>query len=230
MDITRFFQIYIVLILFGAFYLYIGYRIIKRGRSRMNFFIGGFYFCSAIGTIMNIIYASIFSSPLVYFLYSLTVLVLSYALLFVLLFLLLLYKSNMIIGEKYVITILILFGMLHLGLWLIPYHFKINAGTDWKPIWSPLGYVYIFLLLMCYIISPSAYISFKLYKQFENKRLKKRWKIFMIGMYCAFILYLGGLFSSMIHIQPFRDGWSVISFVLVILSGFFMYYGIARDE
>jgi ABC-type nickel/cobalt efflux system permease component RcnA len=69
-----------------------------------------------------------------------------------------------------------------------------------------------------------------LYAQFENERLKKRWKIFMIGMYGAFTLYLGGLFSSMIHIQAFRDIWSVISFVLVILSGLFMHYGVGKDE
>ena len=66
MDFARFVQIYLVQGGFALFFLYMAYIVLKRGKKHLHLYLSSFYLTTAIGGIINIIYANIFDATIVY--------------------------------------------------------------------------------------------------------------------------------------------------------------------
>ncbi|MHA2182185.1 MAG: hypothetical protein ACXAAH_12265 [Promethearchaeota archaeon] len=151
MDFARFIQIYVIQGLFAVFFLFMSYKIIKRGKKRMNLYLSSFYLFSGIGGIINIIYANLFQEVIVYALHFTTYYLLCFALVFVLVFVILLVKPTNTFNTKTQLFVLVIFGILLLGLLLIPNGININPSTNWKPVWSWGFFFYSFTI--CTIIN-----------------------------------------------------------------------------
>ena len=228
MDPTRFFQIYVVMGLFGMFYSFIGIKILRRNPNVLNKIVSGFYFCSAAGAFLNVVYASIFIETMVWWLYALTIVVLNFAPYFLLLFVLNLYTPKDIPSKLFQLVLTLLYASLQGAVLLIPGAFRINEGTQWKPEWSWIGFLYIFLVIIIVIVIPSTGLAVKMHSRFTDDTIKKRWRYFTAGMEIAYMMYLGALFSHALGSQAFRMTWSILSLFLVIVSGLAMYHGIGK--
>ncbi len=226
-DIARFIQVFLVQGIIGFFFLYIAYRILKREAKGINLILSIFYLSTTIGVLINILYAFIFDEIIVYFLHYLTYFFLCLSLMFLLIFVLILSKSENIITKKIQASLLIIFSILLLILLLIPEGIKINEFTDWKPEWSWLFLIYSFIICNS-VIGPTIFYSLKLYRKFEHKELKKKWKYFLIGIFAYYFLYYGTSISNTLADPTFRLVWSFLSLPSIIFI-YFIYYGVVKQ-
>ena len=228
MDLARFLQIYVIQGGFTVFFLYMAISVLRRGKKRPNLYLSGFYLLTAIGGLINIIYANIFVESIVYILHFITYYVLCYSLIFLLIFTLMILKPIARINTKLQITLLILVGIVLLGLLIIPGGIQINQSTNWKPNWSWGFFMYSVIVCSSILIIPTSYYSIRIYSKFENQHLKKKWKYFLIGMIAYFFLYYGTSFSNTLNNDNFRLVWSLIS-LPTLIALYLIYYGVGRQ-
>lgn len=228
MDIARFIQIFLVQGLAGLFYLLIAYKILKRERKGLNLILSSFYLCVAFAVIINVVYVFIFVEEIVYILHVTTYFLLCFSLIFLLVFVLILLKSEEIFTPKLQLILVVIFGILLVGLWLIPNGVTINESTNWKPDWSWTYLLYSFTVCSLFAIFPTIYLSIKLYRKFEYKELKKKLKFFLIGISGYFFLYFGTSISNTLNDPLFRIIWSLLS-LPALVSLYFVYFGVAKN-
>ncbi len=227
MDIARFIQIFMVQGLAGLFYLFIAYKILKREKKGLNLILSSFYICVALAVIINVVYAFIFVEEVVYILHVTTYYLLCFPLIFLLVFVLILLKSEEVFTPKLQLILIVVFGILLVGLWLIPNGVTINESTNWKPDWS-LTYLLYSLIVCSLSIFPTIFLSLKLYRKFEYKGLKKKLKYFLIGISGYFFLYFGTSISNTLNDPTFRIIWSLLSLPMLV-SLYFVYFGVAKN-
>ncbi|MHA1255562.1 MAG: hypothetical protein ACTSPS_08200 [Promethearchaeota archaeon] len=228
MDIARFIQIFLVQGLAGLFFLFIAYRILKREKKGLNLILSSFYICVAFAVIINVVYAFIFVEEVVYILHITTYYLLCFPLIFLLVFVLILLKSEEVITPKIQTLLVVGFGILLVGLWLIPNGVTINESTNWKPDWSWIYLFYSFTVCSLFAIFPTIYLSIKLYLKFEYKELKKKLKYFLVGISGYFFLYFGTSISNTLNDPTIRLIWSLLS-LPTLISLYFVYFGVAKN-
>lgn len=227
LDISRFIQVFVVQGIVGLFYLFIGYKIIRRETKGINFILSNFYFFVGIGVIINIIYVNIFNETITLFLHFTTYYLFCLSLIFLLIFVLILFKSDKIITVKKQCAIFTIFAILLIVLWLIPDGMRLNE-VSWKPEWSWPFFIYSIVICSSLAIGPTIYISFKIYRTFQKDILKKKWKYFLIGIFGYFFLYYGTSLSNTLADPTFRLIWSIMS-LPALISIYFIYYGVAKQ-
>ena len=227
MDLARFIQIYIVQGLFALFFLYMPYKIIKRGKKRLNLYLSSFYLSWGIAGIINMIYANIFNKTIVYIMHFITYYLSCLSMGFLLIFILIL-KSDKQITQRIQFFILIIYGFMLLGLLLIPDGIIINESTNWKPNWNIAFAVYAIIVCSSIAIIPITYLSISIYGKFESEYLKKKWEYLFIGIFGYFFLFYGTTFSNALHNDLFRFVWSLISLPCLI-SLYLIYHGLGRQ-
>lgn len=228
MEFPRFIQIFIIQGLFAVFFIFMAYKIIKRGKKRLNLYLSCFYLFSGVGGIINMIYANLKQEVVVYALHFTTYYLICFALVFVLVFVLILIKPSNTLGTKTQLLILSISGILLLGLLLIPNGITINTSTNWKPNWSLGFFIYSVIICTFIIIIPTIYYSIRIYSKFENQQLKKKWKYFLMGLFAYFFLYYGTSFSNTLNSDTFRLIWSLIS-LPTLIALYLIYYGVGRQ-
>jgi hypothetical protein len=203
-------------------------KILRRGTKRINVYLSCFYLSAGIGGLINIIYANLFQEVLVYILHFTTYYIFCFAMVFLLIFVLVLLKPESQFNFKTQMLILVIFGLLLLGLLIFPDGITINQSTDWRPSWSWSFYIYSFVLCSTAVILPTSYYSIRIYMKVDNKYLKKKWKFFQIGMYAYFFLFYGTSLSNTLNTDSFRFIWSLVS-LPTLLATYLLYYGVGRQ-
>ena len=228
MDLARFIQVFIVQGFAGFFYLFVWFKILKREARGLNLILSNFYLFVAAGVIMNIIYVNIFNETIVHILHFITYYLLCLSLVFLLIFVLVLLKSENVITIQRQIILVLVFSILMFGLWFIPNGITINASTSWKPEWSWFFFFYSITVCSAFTIGPTIYYSLKIDRSFKFKDLKRKWRYFLIGIGGYFFLYYGTSLSNTIADPTFRLIWSFLS-LPCIASLYFIYYGVAKQ-
>ncbi len=228
MDVARFIQIYIVQGIIGIIYLFISMKILKRNKVNLNYILCGFYISISIGTILNIIYASVFNEVVVHLLHFITYFFFCFGQIFLLIFILILTKSNKLITLRTQLILIITFGILLLGLWFIPNGIIIDRTTDWKPVWSWEFLFYSYFICTIFTFIPSIYYSWKIYFKLQSRELRKKWIFFIIGLVSYYFLYYGTSLSNTLNNPEFRFIWSIIS-LFTIPTIYLIYYGVGRE-
>ncbi|MFX0007333.1 MAG: hypothetical protein ACFFA7_15295 [Promethearchaeota archaeon] len=231
LTITRILTIYVVQGLICAWFLYLAYRILKRDRKRLNIIFSGFYLSAAIGLIFNFIYGPIAYVPAVLFLNYLTNFGSFYAPIFFVVFNLILLKSEKIVTPAKQLMIFIGYGI-----YMFCMIFFVLAGPDWgvqlinwTPVWALPFFLYVFLGVTVIAIIPLLFLSFQIYKKFEDEQLKKKWKFVIYGSIGLIGFMYAIFFSNWLNIDIVR--WIVlpIGIVLAAISGYWMYIGVGRQ-
>lgn len=228
MDIPRFIQIFIVQGGVGLIYLFIAYKILRRESKGINLVLSSFYICGGIGVIINIIYAFIIIESVVKILHFITFYIYSFSIVFLLLTVLILDKSEKVITGKLQFIIIASFAITLVGLWFIPGGITINSSTDWKPEWNWPFLIYSVVVCSVMVIIPTTYYSLKLYNKFEHHKLRKKWRFFLIGIFSYFFLYYGTSLSNTLADPLFRLIWSITS-LFTLISLYFIYYAIVLE-
>ena len=204
------------------------YIVLKRGRKQLNLYLSSFYLTTTIGSVINMIYANLFNESVVFIMHFITYFMFGFSMAFLLIFVLILVKPIDQITRKFQSIILIIFGVMFLGLLLVPNGIIINETTQWKPNWSITFSIYSLVISSCMIIIPTLYYSVKIYKKFENEYLKKKWKYFLFGISAYFFLFYGTTISNTINNDTIRLIWSIIS-LPTLISLYLIYYGVVQQ-
>ena len=226
-DLTRIIQVYVVQGIICVYFLFLAYKILSHNKQHLNIILSCSYITVAIGFIINFIYAPLTIESIVLILYYLTILFLFLYSAFLLVFVLMLYESEKVFTISKGIVIIIIYAIILLCMVFIPNGVIINASTDWKPVWS--WYLFFYVVSVTSIaFFMSFYVASKIYKEFTDEQLKKKWRFFLIGIAGLYIFAFGTLLSNTLNIQIIRTIWSLISLVLVVLSPYLMYYGVGK--
>ena len=228
MDLARFLQVFVVQGFTGFFFLFIWFKIIKRESSGLNLILSNFYLFVAIGVVINIIYVTIFDELIVLILHFMTFYFLSLSLMFLLIFTLVLFKSEEIVTIRKQLILIFVYSVLFFGLCFIPNGIDINEATAWKPEWSWPFFFYSITLSSIIAIGPTIYYSLKIDRSFRFDNLRKKWRYFLIGIGGYFFLYYGTSLSNTLADPMFRLIWSFLS-LPCLASTYFIYYGVAKQ-
>jgi len=228
----RILTVYVAQGLILVIFLYLAIKILLRDRKRLNVIFAGLYIAPAIGTLINFIYAPLTDVSLVLLLNYFTNVGAIYAPIFVVVFDLILLKSEKIISTSKQLAILIIYGIvvLCMGIFLLIPGFGVTIGPpNWSPVWSIPIFLYVVVILTCFATILALYFSIKIYQKFKDEILKKRWKFFIFG-FIAFMTFMYLIFiSNTLANATFRLILAGIGIVLTIIGGFLMYYGVGRQ-
>lgn len=217
-----------------AWFAYLAYRILKRDRKRLNLIFSGFYLSVVIGTLFNFIYGPIANEQIVLILNYFTNFGAFYAPIFFVVFNLILLKSEKVITPAKQLMIFIGYGvymfcMIFFVLAGVGWGVSLNVSTNWSPVWHLPFFLYMFLGVTLFTIVPLLYLSFQIYKKFEDKELKKKWKFFIFGV-IAFIIFMYTIFfSNFLNNPTVRTLIGPIGVVLALIGGYMMYTGVGRQ-
>ena len=236
-DVIRILQVYLVQGLVFLFFVSLSIIILKRDRKRLNKIFSGFYILVSIGLFFNFIYAPLRSDELVILIEILNFIT-NYCLLlgpiFLVIFQLILLKSEQIITEKRQTIIFASYSIVLLS--MIGFMFGEETGVDISgPNWVPIYHlpIYIYLVIVHSITStiPTIFLSTMIYKKLEDIAIKNKWRFFMIGIH-SLNIFMYGTYSSYILevvLPGFRFGWSIVGLFLVVAGGYMIFYGVGRQ-
>ena len=228
MDPARFITVYIVQLGMGIIYFLIGLLILKRDTKRLNQLFATFYLLSASATIINVIYVSLTINPWVKYLHILTFYLFCFAIVYLLIFNLILLKSEKVFPIKKHNLIALIYGGLLFGLVFIPKGVTIDASTEWRPVWSLPFLIYALVVLTCCATVPTTYYSLQVYKKLENEELKKRWAFNIVAILGYFaILYLTSV-SNYLNNPTFRLITSIAGLSLFV-TAYLLFYSVGRQ-
>ncbi|MHA1671842.1 MAG: hypothetical protein ACTSV5_14910 [Promethearchaeota archaeon] len=227
----RFITIYIAQGFIFVFFLFLAIKILKRDRKKLNIIFSGFYISPVIGFFVNFIYGPMTDVNLVLLLNFVTNFGIFYSAIFLVVFDLILLKSEKVITTTKQTLILLVYGIAMFG--MVFFLFIPGAGVtlneSWAPVWSLPFFIYVVSVTSLGAVIPFLYLSFQIYKKFEDDLLKKKWKFFIYG-FCCLIIFMYGIFvSNTLNISIFRTLLGVIGLILAIAGGYLMYNGVGRQ-
>jgi len=210
------------------FFLFLAFKILKRDRKRLNLIFSGFYISPAIGFIINFIYGPLTDGSVVLMLNFLTNFFIFYSSIFIVVFNLILLKSEKAITTRKQLIILIGYGIAMFSMILFYPSLGVTFNENWSPIWSVPFFLYVVAIETIAIFS-TLYLSFQIYKKFEDELIKKKWKFFIFG-FCSILIFLYGIFiSNTLNISEFRTVIGVVGLILALVGAYMMYYGVGRQ-
>ncbi|MFX1338264.1 MAG: hypothetical protein ACFFDK_06625 [Promethearchaeota archaeon] len=228
-DTARFIQIYVVQLGMGIIYIIFGLIILRRSTKRLNQLFSTFYLLSASATIINVVYVSLYVNPLVKILHFITYYLFCFAIVYLLIFTLIVLKSERVFTIKKHNLIAVIYGGFLLGLAPIGWYggITIDASTNWRPVWSLAFLVYALIVISGCII-PTLYYSIQVYKKFEDEIIKRKWLFYILAILGYFtILYISSI-SNYLNDPTFRLMTS-ISGLSLYATAFLLYYGVGRQ-
>ena len=214
-------------------FLYLAIKILLRDRKRLNVIFAGLYISPVIGVLINFIYAPLTDVNIVLILNFFTNFGFFYAPIFIVVFDLILLKSEKVISTGKQLVILIVYGIAMFGMLIfifIPnFGITIDQGTNWSPVWSLPFFTYVVLVETIGALIPSLIFSFQIYKKFEDEVLKKKWRFFIFG-FIALMTFMYAIFISNYLGDPtIRLIIGIMGLILAILGGFLMYFGVGQQ-
>jgi len=230
---TRFITIYIAQGSICAFFIFLAYKILRRDTKRLNLIFSGFYLSSSFGLIMNFIYGPLTDVNLVLILNFITNFAIFYSLIFLVVFDLILLKSEKVMTNFKQLAILIGYGALMFGMFFFLFlpepGVTMNPSTNWSPVWSVPFFIYVATIETVGALIPILYLNFRIYKRFEDETLKRKWKSFHVGFISLAIFMYGIFISNTLNISIVRTITGLIGLILAILGGYLMYKGVGRQ-
>jgi len=225
---TRFFAVVIAQSLACVIFLFIAFNILKRNRKRIGITASGLYLSLAIGLILNLIYFSLKINPLVHILYSTTIFLWLFGIIFLLQFNFILKRSEKVFTITKQLGRTAIYGVVLLIILLIPGGITIDESTNWTPHMSWTLLVILYVFITTFMIIPLFYTSIKLYGFFNSEDLKKRWKIYIIGLMGLTINFYGLILYAAWINPVYRSIWTVVS-ILSVISAITIYFGLGHN-
>jgi len=223
-------------------FIYLGYLIFKRDKKRLNVIFSLFYFFGFIATVFNWTYA--FLNPHLNDIAYSAVLYLNYitnffyftSLGFLLVFSLIVYKSEKIFDTKKQILYLVayigglgglMFLFIHIPGMGVEFH-KLGSSS---PYWTLPFFLLVFLALTIGSIGPCVYILYKTSKQFDDQELKKKYRYFFIGFIeISAFAYLIAFANFLKDVSPlFPTIALLLGAIFVITGAYLLYIGVGKQ-
>jgi len=226
-DFGRIFAIYVTQLSVSFFFLIIAYKILKRNRSQLNLTLSGFYIFEASAFIINAIIILLRIELIVYILYITLLFLVFFGHFFLVMFNLTLLDMKYTL-RKNLLYILIPYVILTISVIILPNGFQFNEQTNWKPIWTWSYLLILYIFTFAVLIIPAAILFNKLYKMFDDRKLKNKMRNFFIGMCGMWSALLCGMLWNTWDNEIFILIWGTIAVFITIPSSLLIYYAMGR--
>jgi len=229
---NRIFGIFIIQPIVVLFFIYIAIRILKRNRNLLTITLGAFYILTAMGLIINIFFIigtliPVDLSIILFILYFITFFLVIFAPIFLVIFLFLIKQQDF--SSKSYIFLTSFYGLGCLLIILIPAGgIDIGIHTNWIPKYSWMFLIIFYIFFSLIIVIPTIYLLSKLLLSFQDRNLRKKFFIFMIGIFCMIFSVYGIVLYNTWDNRTFRAIWSIVS-LIVIPAGLLIYNGIGQN-
>ncbi len=133
----------------------------------------------------------------------------------------------MSIGKQVILLISYGIAMFCMIFFLFIEDWGVEIGPpEWTPHWMIPFFMYVVIVASIIIVGPCLYLSYKIYKKFNDSSLKKKWRFFTFGL-CAIYTFMYSIFiSNTLNIPTFRIIIGIVSLILIITGGYLMYIGV----
>ncbi|MBD3256234.1 MAG: hypothetical protein GF383_14140 [Candidatus Lokiarchaeota archaeon] len=206
-------------------------KILKRNPfNRLNQIFALFYFSMMMAIFINAVYITFSDVHLETLATLLNITAFYFSCLaagFLFLCISLLYKPSFMVKTKNQLLFIAFYGGILLYLFFIEGGAKVvilDTGTQLAPVWNLLFVGYALSILIATLII-SLLMSVKVYRDFTDVSLAKRFKYFIIGTICFYYIPLGVSVSNLINITAIRIFFTFTASVIFI-GAIFIYYGI----
>jgi len=229
--LNRLIIVYIALPIIVIFFLFLGYKILKRSKERISRIFGTFYISSALGNIINMIYAPLdveIFEPLIIILHVLTLFFIFFGFVFIVISNLIILSSTISFTTKKQNFIIAVDAILLAAMVLFIPFGGIDANLEGYPVWHLYFFVYVISVVTLGIAFPILYTSYKIYQNFTSEILKKRWSYYIVGLIGLMVLLYGIMIANFADIDLIRVINTVYS-LTVIIWVLLIYYGIGKQ-
>lgn len=193
----------------------------------MSLILSSFYIVTGSGLLISVIYLPFKELFIGFIIYFIAAFLIPFGAIFLVIFIINLLYFDSKFSIKLQIAYMFIYGILLFLILNIPEGIKISQETQWNPLYSWVFIIVFYLFFASLIIIPTIYFLLKLYNKFEDNELKRKLRYFIIGIIGMFITFYGLiLYNSSIH-PIFKMIWIGLS-IIVIPSGYLIYYGIGR--
>ena len=213
-----------------AFFIYMIYKILQRGKSRLNLWFAGLYISITIGFIFNFIFVLLADEFYILVFYYLTVFTLMMGPTCCLIFTILLWKSGKVFNTYKQLIVFFISALAYFFMIYIPNGVRINEQTGWNPVYSVPFYLYLISVFTIVGMIPQMYVSYKTYQAIKEERLKKKWKQFNIGVFLVYISAYGTYTYQTLDIELLRLIWSFVVLGFFVISAILIYNGVGKFE
>ena len=228
---TRIPGIFIVQPFIILFFIYIVIRILKRNRNLLTITLSAFYILCAMGFVVNIFFIIgtflpvdlILILSILYFISSYLVIL---SPIFLVIFLFLIERPDF--SSKSYILLTSFYGLGCLLILLIPEGIDVGIHTNWIPKYSWMFLIIFYIFFSLIIVIPTIYLLTKLLMSFQDRDLRKKFFIFLIGIFSMITIFYGLVLYNTWQDQTFRAIWSIVS-LMVIPAGLLIYNGIGQN-
>ncbi len=230
-DLLRLIIIYIVqLTVGGILFIVIAILILRRSKKMLNIILSMFFFSIALSIFFNLIYAALRVALIVKILHLITTFFFFWAMVFLLLFNLVLLKSAKYMNRTKNMLIIALWSLVLFGLVVIGFFggVSIDKTTNWKPVWNRFFYIYAITAMFFLMFVPTILYSYEIYRDFKSEELKRRWKFFIVGTFFYYFITAGISTVNLLADDLIRTLWGFV--LLACFSAFYvLYYGVAKQ-
>jgi phosphatidylglycerophosphate synthase len=104
----------------------------------------------------------------------------------------------------------------------------LNPSNDWTPEWSLPFFITSLILAIPFLIVPIIYYSSKILQEMQDKTVRGKWKIFMLGVVIYSLVLIGTALVNFLNIAEIRQMWSIFALILFLMV-FTIYYGVGKQ-
>ncbi|MFX1392697.1 MAG: hypothetical protein ACFFAH_03900 [Promethearchaeota archaeon] len=229
---TRFYLVIITQTIMATFFFYIAFRILKRKFDRKTLTLSAIYIFPGISFIFNIIYIILFALneiTLGLILYYFTVYFVLFGFIFLLIFIINLLDIQKKLALKKQLIIVFIYATAVFLLLILPGGIKIDESTNWTPIYSWYFLIAVYIFFTSVIFIPTMIFSIKFFNTLNDKVLKKKFMYFFIGMIGMFFILYGATLYNTWDNNIYKIIWTILINIILIPSGFLLYFGIVRN-
>lgn len=186
-----------------------------------------FFLMVDVGMILNFAYLLVEINKaeiILYLLYFSSSIFVLFAPIFILVFINLLLKIDFTNKNYFIIVISYAIGCILIH--LIPG--GITFSENWTPIYSQTFFIVALVFITLTIVVPMILYSMRLYHNFIDRDLKRRVKLFLVGITEMISLLYGVILFNTWQDPIFKNIYSILVIFLLVSSGLLIYYGIAK--
>jgi len=209
------------------FFLILAYKVLKRKRDRAPITLSTFYIIVSVGLMLNIIYLLVTITEVeivLYLLYYLSSFLTIFSFIFIILFINIILKVDFT-NKKYLL-IVFFYALGCILLHLFPG--GITLTENWTPVYNWIFFILAYIYITFFIAVPSIVYSIQLSRKFIDQNLKKKLKMFLIGITGMIFTLYGAILFNTWQDPIFKSIYSVSVIIILISSGLLIYYGIGR--
>ena len=107
---------------------------------------------------------------------------------------------------------------------------RVDISTDWVPTYSWFFLIISWALLFIFVIIPQIYLSFKLVKVFEGKKLKRRINLFIVSVFLELIMVFSlFLYHTLVTNEIYRVFYIIVMPATATIAGFLIYKSFGKE-